>query len=500
MKAEQGLQFAEPVIFECGAPGRSGASLPPLEVAAVDAAAYFGGLARRVPAALPEVSEPEAFRHFVRVSQTNFCIDTQMYPLGSCTMKYNPKINEHAARIPAFIGMHPLLPDDCVQGSLEVMWQLGRMLCAITGLDECCLQPAAGAQGELTGLMMIRAYHRAQGRSPRKVLIPESAHGTNPASCTLAGLEAVKIPATGDGLVHPEQVREAIDKVGRDNVCALMITNPNTLGLFEVHLADIAALIHDAGGLVYGDGANTNAIMGRVRPGDLGLDVVHLNLHKTFTTPHGGGGPGSGPICFTSALAPFQPRPVVRRQEGAFLLDHDQPQSVGRVRAFQGNFGMFIRAYAYIREMGAEGLTMASNLAVLNARYLWSQLKDDLTVATDQPCMHEVVFTDSKLEKATGVKTLDIAKRLLDYGFHSPTVYFPLVVKGAMMVEPTETETKQTLDEFVAAMRAIIAEAHAEPQRLKGAPHLTRVGRLDEARAARKPRLRWTAKSVADAS
>ena len=492
MNAEQGLQFAEPVIFERGAAGRTGASLPPLDVPAVDAASYFGGLARKTAAALPEVSEPEAFRHFVRVSQTNFCIDTQMYPLGSCTMKYNPKINEYAARIAGFTEMHPLLPDALAQGSLEVMWQLGRMLCNITGLDECCLQPAAGAQGELTGLMMIRAYHRAQGRSPRKVLIPESAHGTNPASCTLAGLEAVKIPAAADGLVHPDQVRDTIAHVGTDNVCALMITNPNTLGLFEVHLAEIAELIHHAGGLVYGDGANTNAVMGRVRPGDLGMDVVHLNLHKTFTTPHGGGGPGAGPVCFTQALAPYQPRPVLRHREGAFTLDHQRPQSVGRMRAFQGNFGMFIRAYAYIREMGAAGLTMASNLAVLNARYLSSQLQDDLTVATVKPCMHEVVFSDRELEKTTGVKTLDIAKRLLDYGYHSPTVYFPLVVKGALMIEPTETETKQTLDDFVVAMRAIIAEAHQQPETEKGAPPLTRVGRLDEARAARKPRLRWT--------
>jgi glycine dehydrogenase subunit 2 len=341
--------------------------------------------------------------------------------------------------------------------------------------------------------MMIRAYHQAQGRSPKKVFIPESAHGTNPASCTLAGLEAVKIPSTEDGLAHPSDVLAAIEREGADDCCALMITNPNTLGLFETELAEIAEIIHAKGGLVYGDGANTNAIMGRVRPGDIGIDVVHINLHKTFTTPHGGGGPGSGPVCFTEQLAPFQPRPVlVRADDGALSWDDDRPQSVGRMRAYQGNFGMFIRAYTYIREMGAEGLARATELAVLNARYLWAKLRDVYPEASTLPCMHEVVLSDVSIEKKTGVKTLDIAKRLLDYGFHAPTVYFPLVVKGALMIEPTETETKQTLDEFVEAMRAIAAEAEQDPEMVKSAPHVTRLGRLDEARAARKPRLRWT--------
>ena len=493
MSAERGLQFAEPTIFERGAPGRSGASLAPLDVERIDAAAHFGKLRREAAAGLPEVSEPEAFRHFVRLSQANFAIDTQMYPLGSCTMKYNPKINEWAAREPRFAAMHPLAPTALVQGSLEVMWGVMRALCEVTGLARCSLQPAAGAQGELTGLMMIRAYHRSQGRSPRKVFIPESAHGTNPASCTLAGLEAVKVPANSDGLVLPADVAQAIEREGRDNVCGLMITNPNTLGVFESHLAEVSELIHGAGGLVYGDGANTNAVMGKVRPGDLGVDVVHINLHKTFTTPHGGGGPGAGPVCFTEQLAPFQPLPVLRQgDDGAFVLDHDLPTSIGRMRAFQGNFGMFIRAYSYIREMGAEGLTRASELAVLNARYLWALLKDTYPVASDEPCMHEVVLTDERLERETGVKTLDVGKRLLDYGFHAPTVYFPLVVRGAMMIEPTETETKQTLDEFADAMKAIAAEAHSDAEMVKGAPHLSRLARLDEARAARKPRLRWT--------
>jgi glycine dehydrogenase subunit 2 len=490
--AEHGLQFAEPPIFERGAPGRVGASLPPLDVPAVDARAHFGGLARGRAAGLPEVSEPEAMRHFVRLSQHNFSIDTQMYPLGSCTMKYNPKVNEWAARHPGLAALHPLTPAELAQGSLEVMWRVMGMLCEVTGLDECSLQPAAGAQGELAGLMMIRGYHASQGRSPRKVFIPESAHGTNAASCTLAGLEAVKIPASADGLAHPEEVLRAIEKAP-DDVCALMITNPNTLGLFESRLAEIAAVVHDKGGLVYGDGANTNAIMGRVRPGDLGVDVVHINLHKTFTTPHGGGGPGAGPICFVRALAPFQPTPVLVKEGARLRLDYDRPQSIGRMRAFQGNFGMFIRAYTYAREMGAEGLSQATNLAVLNARYLWAKLRDLYPPASELPCMHEVVVTDELVEQGSGVKTLDIAKRLLDYGFHAPTVYFPLVVKGALMIEPTETETKQTLDEFIAAMRAIADEARREPELVKKAPHLTRVGRLDEARAARKPRLRWSA-------
>ncbi|MBW2453194.1 MAG: aminomethyl-transferring glycine dehydrogenase subunit GcvPB [Deltaproteobacteria bacterium] len=491
MSAEHGLQFAEPPIFERGAPGRSGASLPPLDVPRLDGASIFGALARRQPAGLPEVSEPEAVRHFVRLSQANFSIDTQMYPLGSCTMKYNPKVNEWAARRPGFAHSHPLAPSALVQGNLELMWRLERMLTEITGLADCSLQPAAGAQGELTGLLMIRAYHRTQGRSPRKVLVPESAHGTNPASCSLSGLDSVKIPASADGLVHPEQVAAAIERVGADDVCAFMVTNPNTLGLFEAWLPDIARQVHDCGGLVYGDGANTNAIMGRVRPGDMGVDVVHLNLHKTFSTPHGAGGPGSGPVCFTEALAPFQPIPVLERGDEGFKLSTDRPSTIGRMRAFQGNFGVLVRAYTYIRELGAEGLENTTNLAVLNARYLSVQLADLLVLASELPCMHEAVFSDEALEKATGVKTLDVAKRLLDYGFHAPTVYFPLVVKGALMIEPTESETKQTLDELVSALRAIVQEAEQDPDKVKSAPHKTRVGRLDEAGAARRPRLRW---------
>ncbi len=488
----RGTKFREPPIFERGAANRFGGSLAPLDVPEADASKLFGSLARNIPAALPEVSEPEAFRHFVRLSQWNFCIDSQLYPLGSCTMKYNPKINEWAARIPGFARMHPETPDELAQGSLEVMWHVAQMLSEVSGMDDCSLQPSAGAQGELTGLMMIRAYHESKGRSPKKVFIPESAHGTNPASCSLNGLIAVKIDKNPSGVVTPQEVAAAIEREGADDVCGLMITNPNTLGVYEKHLPEIIELIHARGGLVYGDGANTNAIMGHARPGDIGVDVIHINLHKTFTTPHGGGGPGSGPVCFKKHLEPFQPAPiVVRRPDGMFVLDHDRPQSIGRLRAFNGNFGMFIRAYTYLREMGGDGLKMASSLAVLNARYLWAKLKDVYLAPVPQPCMHEVVLSDVDIEKATGVKTLDIAKRLLDYGFHAPTVYFPLVVSGALMIEPTETETKETLDEFVEAMTAIAREAHEDPALVKSAPHTTILGRLDEARAARQPRLRW---------
>jgi glycine dehydrogenase subunit 2 len=408
-------------------------------------------------------------------------------------MKYNPKINEWAARIPGFARMHPMTPDALAQGTLEIMYRLQDALCEISGMDGCSLQPSAGAQGELAGLMMMRAFHTSKGRSPKKVFIPESAHGTNPASCALNGLVAVKIEKNADGIVHPEEVLRAIEREGSDgDVCGLMLTNPNTLGVYETYLPQIVKLIHDKGGLVYGDGANTNAIMGAARPGDVGIDVIHINLHKTFTTPHGGGGPGSGPVCFKKHLEPFQPSPTVVRRGDLYALDHDRPQSIGRLRAFQGNFGMFIRAYSYIREMGGEGLTMASTLAVLNARYLWALLKDHMSAPVPQPCMHEVVLSDVQLERETGVKTLDVAKRLLDYGFHAPTVYFPLVVPGALMIEPTETETKETLDEFVAAMIAILKEAHETPEVVKNAPHHTVVGRMDEARAARQPRLRWS--------
>lgn len=482
-----GLSFVEPLIFEQGAPGRGGASLPAFDVPEADPAELFGDLCRAEPAPLPEVSEPEAFRHFVRLSQQNFAIDTGMYPLGSCTMKYNPKVNEWAARLPGFARLHPLAPPRLIQGALELMYRLERGLAEVCGMDGVTLHPAAGAQGELVGLMMIAAHHREQGRSPKKVLIPDTAHGTNPASCALNGFEAVPFPVGQGGIVDPEQLAPFVD----DGVAALMITNPNTVGLFERHMPTIARMIHDAGGLVYGDGANLNALMGHARPGDLGIDVMQFNLHKTFTTPHGGGGPGCGPVAFKSALDPYAPVPMVAEgEDGSFTLDYDRPKSVGRVRAFHGNFGMLVRAYAYLREMGADGLKRATEMAVLNANYLRVRLGETWHVAYDQTCMHEFVASDRHIREAH-CSTMDVAKRLMDFGFHPPTVYFPLVVKGAMLIEPTETETKQTLDEFVEAMAMISREALEEPDRLRSAPHLPRLDRLDETQAARKPVLRW---------
>jgi len=484
-----GMELETPLIFEQGAPGRSGASLPPREgFPDVDPQALLGAAYREESAHLPEVSEPEAFRHYVRLSRQNFAIDLGMYPLGSCTMKYNPKVNEWAARLPGFGRIHPFAPDARIQGALELVWRLEQALAEICGMDRVSLHPAAGAHGELAGLMMIRAYHQAQGRSPRKVLIPDTAHGTNPASCALNGLEAVPFPVDEAGVVLPEQLAPLIT----DDIAAVMITNPNTVGLFESNIKEIADLVHAKGGLVYGDGANLNAIMGRGRPGDFGIDVMQLNLHKTFTTPHGGGGPGCGPVAYKQILDPFAPVPVVEKDEsGQFRLDYaGRPDSVGRLRSFHMNFGMVVRAYTYIRELGAEGLTRASELAVLNANYLRARLADAWHVAYDRVCMHEVVLNDRKLRE-TGVTTMDIAKRLMDFGFHPPTVYFPLVVKNALLIEPTETETRQSLDLFVDAMNQIAKEAQEAPEIVKQAPHHTRLKRLDEARAARKPVLRW---------
>ncbi len=488
-EAVQGLEWREPPIFERGAKGRSGVSLGASDVPLVDPAQAFGALARKEPAALPEVSEPEAIRHFVRLSQWNYSIDTQFYPLGSCTMKHNPKVNEWAARLDGFAGIHPQMPERLVQGALELMVSLSAILAEIVGLDGVSLQPAAGAHGELTGLMMIRAHHQAEGRSPRKVFIPDSAHGTNPASASLNGFESVAFPAGSAGVVEPETLARALEQ--NSDVAALMLTNPNTLGLYEAAMPKLTELVHARGGLVYGDGANMNAVLGRARPGDVGVDVLQYNLHKTFTTPHGGGGPGSGPVAFRKVLEPYQPGPVVRRDGERYVIDHDRPKSIGRVRSFFGNFGMMVRAYAYLRELGPAGLKAVTDMAVLNANYVAARLKPFYPIAFDTPSLHEAVFTDRALEAKTGVKTLDVAKRLIDFGFHPPTVYFPLVVRGALMIEPTETESKQTLDAFVDAMIEVAREAETSPETVKQAPHLTRLGRLDEARAARKPRLRY---------
>jgi glycine dehydrogenase subunit 2 len=483
-------------IFEQGAPGRSGASLPPLDVPPVDAAKLFGALARQDEGpSLPEVSEVEVTRHYTRLSRWNYAIDIGLYPLGSCTMKYNPKVNERTARMPGFAGLHPAQPESTVEGALELMWRLERVLCEIGGFARVTLQPAAGAQGELAGVMMIRAYHADKGRRPSKVLIPDSAHGTNPASVTLNSMETVGLKTGADGLLHVDTVKEAC-AAHPDDVAAIMITNPSTLGLFEEQLGEIADVVHEAGGLVYMDGANLNALLGKVRPGEAGVDVMHINLHKTFTTPHGGGGPGSGVVGVAAKLEPFLPTPTVEKNGDKHRLEYNRPKSIGRLRSWYGNFGMFVRAYTYIRELGGPGLTRATEMAVLNANYIRARLADVYSLAYDKPSMHEVVFTDKKLKRETGVQTLDVAKRLMDFGYHPPTIYFPLPAvtggAGALMIEPTETEAPQTLDAFCDAMAAIADEAKRDPEIAKSAPHGTALRRLDETRAARQPKLRWT--------
>jgi glycine dehydrogenase subunit 2 len=481
------LLHHEPPIFELGAPGRTGASLPSCDVPERDPTVEYGELGRAEAPGLPEVSEVEVTRHYTRLSRWNYAIDIGLYPLGSCTMKYNPKINEQAARIPGLSALHPYQPEGTLQGALALMYALEQALCEITGFARATLQPAAGAQGELTGLMLIRAAHADRGRRPTKVLIPDSAHGTNPASCTLNGFEAVTLPTGARGVLEVDTVRRAVT----EDTAAIMVTNPSTLGLFEEEIAAIAEVLHDVGAFVYMDGANLNALLGKFRPGDAGVDVMHINLHKTFTTPHGGGGPGSGPVAVAPALEPYLPKPTVEKTDQGFRLDFARPKSVGRVRSFYGNWGMHVRAYTYIREMGAEGLTRASEMAVLNANYLRARLREVFPAVYDRPCMHEVVTSDRRLKKETGVTTLDVAKRLIDYGYHPPTIYFPLIVPGALMIEPTETETPETLDQFADSMIAIADEARRDAELVKGAPHSTGLRRLDETRAARQLKLRW---------
>jgi len=486
-----GVVFREPLIFERSRPGRTGLRLPEAGVGAVgdDRAGpdLPAAWRRTAPPRLPEVSEAEVVRHFVRLSQWNFCVDSAMYPLGSCTMKYNPKVNEWAARLPGFARLHPHTPQHLAQGALELMWDLERRLCEICGFTRMTLQPSAGAQGELTGMLMVRAYHVDRGNPRRKVLIPDTAHGTNPASCSLAGYSAVPVPSGPDGLVDPAAVARLMD----EDVAAIMVTNPNTLGLFETHVAEVSEIVHAKGGLLYGDGANLNALLGIARPGDFGVDVMQLNLHKTFSTPHGGGGPGSGPVGVGRRLEPYLPVPTVERNpDGTFRLDHDRPKSIGRMRSFYGNFGVMVRAYAYLLHHGPRDIRRIAEIAILNANYLLARLRGTFHVAQDRFCMHECVLSDRDLHKETGLSTMDVAKGLLDRGFHPPTVYFPLVVKGAIMIEPTETESPETLDEFVAALEDIVALARSAPDDLHHAPHRTRIGRADETRAARTPVLR----------
>jgi len=483
------LGFHEPLIFERSAEGRCGASIPKLDVPETSPADLFGeSLARKEAATLPQVSEPEVFRHFTRLSTWNFSVDHQFYPLGSCTMKYNPKINEWAARVPGFCGLHPYAPAKLAQGAIAMIWELERMLGEISGMAGISLQPSAGAHGELTAMMMIRRALTRRGNPRKKVLIPDTAHGTNPATCTLNGYDVEPVSSTDEGFLDPASVAEKMN----EDVAALMLTNPNTLGLFEKHIGEVAEIVHGKGGLVFGDGANLNAIMGHGRPGDFGIDAMQFNLHKTFSTPHGGGGPGSGPVGVCEELVPFlpTPRPVVL-DDGSYALSEDFPETIGRVRSFLGNFGVMVRAYAYIRELGAPGLKQASEMAVLNANYLLHLIKDAYHIPYgDGRCMHEVVASDRDLLKETHVSTLDVAKGLIDRGFHPPTVYFPLVVKGALMCEPTETESREAVEEFAEAMIEIAQLAETDAESLHTSPHLTRLGRLDETRAARKPVLK----------
>ena len=475
---------APPLIFESGSPGRSGFFWPEEK----------GDGREKIPSELlrddipgfPELGELEVLRHFTRLSHLNYAIESQFYPLGSCTMKYNPKVNEVVARLPGFSSLHPLAPPELIQGALELLYELEEMLAEISGMAHVTLQPAAGAQGELTGLMVIRACLRERGNPRRKIIVPDTAHGTNPASSTLCGYEVVQISSSNRGMVEAAKVAEVMD----EEVAALMLTNPNTLGIFEKNIQEIAEVVHKKGGLVYLDGANLNALMGIAKPGDMGVDVLHINLHKTFSTPHGGGGPGAGPVGVKSFLRDFLPVPRILKKDGSFVLSEDFAKSVGRVRSFFGNFGILVRAYAYIISLGSDGLEEASRMALLNANYLRKKLEGAYQLAYPEPCMHECVFTD-RLQQRHGVATLDIAKRLLDYGFHPPTIYFPLVVSGALMIEPTETENREILDAFADAMNSIAREAKEHPDLVKGAPYTTPVGRLDEARAARKPVLRW---------
>jgi glycine dehydrogenase subunit 2 len=480
-------------IFEKGAPGRRAFSTPALDVPEADPEQLLPARLRRTePARLPEVSEPELVRHYVNLSRRNFDLDSGFYPLGSCTMKHNPRLHERVAALPGHARLHPLQDPARAQGALELMWRLERALAEIAGLPHVSLQPSAGSHGELAGVLLTRAYHADRGERRTKVLTPDTAHGTNPATVTMAGLEVVKVGTNDAGGVDLDDLRAKAS----DEVACLMLTNPNTLGLFDPNIEEIARVVHDVGATLYYDGANLNAVMGVSRPGDMGFDIVHFNLHKSFTQPHGGGGPGAGPIAVSDRIAPYLPRPViVRREDGSLDLDDDRPKSIGKLRGFQGNFGTFVRSYAYISSLGAEGLKDASEIAVLNANYLLARLRtlgvaDRLPLAFGELCMHEFVLSGAPMKRELGLRTLDLAKRLLDHGFHPPTVYFPLLVDEALLVEPTETETRETLDAFAEAVAAILREGEQDPEIARNAPYTTPVRRLDEAAAAKQPRIR----------
>ena len=480
------MKYYDKLIFDLSKEGRQGYSLPANKWE-TSVSELPAGLLRSEAPALPQVSELDVVRHYTNLSQMNFGVDSGFYPLGSCTMKYNPKINEEIAAMPAFAGLHPLQPAGTVQGVLRLYKELSHALSEITGMAEFTLDPFAGAHGELTGLMIIRQYHMSRGDLKRtKVIVPDSAHGTNPASAAVCGLEIVQVKSKENGLVDVEDLKPLLD----DTIAGIMMTNPNTLGLFEKDIKEIAALVHDCGGLLYYDGANMNPLIGMVRPGDMGFDVLHLNLHKSFSTPHGGGGPGSGPVGVAAHLAQHLPVPkVVEDEDGLLHVAYDDPAACGQISGFMGNFGVLLRAYTYILMLGKQNVRMVGPLAVLGANYIKESLKDCYKLPIESVCKHEFVF-DGLLDKSTEVTTLDIAKRLLDYGFHAPTIYFPLLFHQAIMIEPTETESKETLDGFIEIMRHIAAEAISDPESLKTAPHTTPVRRLDETTAARQPVLK----------
>ncbi|MCS6885541.1 MAG: aminomethyl-transferring glycine dehydrogenase subunit GcvPB [Acidobacteriota bacterium] len=487
-KVSRHITQNEPLLFERSRPGAVGYKLPPLDVPAIEPQEVIGSKLLRNDdlEGLPELSEPDVVRHFIRLSTWNYATDLGMFPLGSCTMKYNPKINEWAARLEGFTESHPMAPESAVQGSLEIIYLAQELLKEITGMAAVTVQPAAGAHGEMTGIMMIRAHLEKQGNARKKVLIPDSAHGTNPASAVICGYAVETIPSDKRGLTDLAELEKRMD----DTVAGLMLTNPNTLGLFEENIEQICKLVHERGGLVYMDGANMNALCGITRPGDMGVDVLHMNLHKTMSTPHGGGGPGAGPVAVSATLEPYLPVPLVVKQGEQFRFDYDRPDSIGRVKAFYGNFLVLVRAVCYILSLGPDGLKLNTEAAVLNANYLAHHLRNTYEIPYDGKIMHEVVFSD-KNQLKYGVRNGDIAKRLIDYGFHPPTMSFPLIVPGALMVEPTESESRQELDLFIDAMKSIAREAEENPDLVKNAPYSTRIGRLDEVSAARNPILRW---------
>ncbi len=481
------------LIFEIGSPGRQAVELPPLDIPRQGIEEILPETPlRKKPPALPEVDALELVRQFIRVSELNFHIEKGFYPLGSCTMKANPPVNEVLAGLEGFTSLHPLYPEQLVQGSLKLLAGLEAMLAELCGLPAVTLQPAAGAHGELTGLMMIRAYHEAHGNPRKRIIVPDSSHGTNPASAAVVGYETVEIPSSSEGTIDIEALEKALD----DETAAFMLTNPNTLGLFEKEICSIQKLVHSRGSLLYMDGANMNALLGIARPGDMGIDLVHLNLHKTFSTPHGGGGPGAGPLAVSSDLEPFLPVPRIRKDErGAFVWDWDHPSTIGKVMTWWGNFGVLVKAYAYIRSAGGAGLRHISEAAILNANYLLALVQERFDLPYPGPCMHEFVLSGKK-QKANGVRTIDIAKRLLDKGVHAPTVYFPLIVSEALMIEPTETESKERIEAFAHALLEVADEAEINPDIVIGAPYTTPLNRLDETRAARQPDLAYRAEGI----